>query len=180
VKINSKPILGVSSCLLGEPVRYDGTGKHALELIAQLRQRFELRGFCPEVAIGLGVPRETIELIASDSGEIRCVGTKTAELDVSGRLRASVEQQRLYFSQLSGYLVKARSPSCGLDSTPLYGAGPPGQRERVGYSSGLFTAALQACFPHMPIAQEDTLADRLALQDFEARVQGYYHQYIKR
>jgi len=180
VKINSKPILGVSSCLLGEPVRYDGTGKHALELIAQLRQRFELRGFCPEVAIGLGVPRETIELIASDSGEIRCVGTKTAELDVSGRIRASVEQQRLYFSQLSGYLVKARSPSCGLDSTPLYGAGPPGQRERVGYSSGLFTAALQARFPHMPIAQEDTLADRLALQDFEARVQGYYHQYIKR
>jgi uncharacterized protein YbbK (DUF523 family) len=161
-------------------VRYDGTGKHALELVAVLRERFELRGFCPEVAIGLGVPRETIELIASDGGDIRCVGTVTVELDVSERLSASVDTQLALFAQLSGYLVKARSPSCGLDSTPFYSAGPPGQRTPIGHDSGLFTAALRKRFPQLPIAQEDTLADPLALDRFMAQTEQYYRQHIER
>ena len=161
-------------------MRYDGTGKHALELVTVLKQRFELRGFCPEVAIGLGVPRETIELIASDGGDIRCVGTVTEALDVSERLRASVERQQTRFADLSGYLVKARSPSCGLHSTPLYRAGPPGQRAPIGYSSGLFTATLQKHFPQLPIAQEDTLANPWALADFMAQAQRYYHERIER
>ncbi len=161
-------------------MRYDGTGKHALELVTVLRRRFELRGFCPEVAIGLGVPRETIELIASDSGAIRCVGTVTAELDVSERLSASVDSQLAWFAPLSGYLVKARSPSCGLDSTPLYSAGPPGLRTLIGHSSGLFTAALRASFPQLPIAQEDTLTDPLALEHFMTQAEQYYRQHIER
>lgn len=178
--INVKPIVGVSSCLLGEAVRYDATDKHAGTLIEQLSQHFELRGFCPEVAVGLGIPRETIELIGTDKGEIRCVGTKTADLDVSDRLRDIVEQQRQDFAGLSGYLAKARSPSCGLDSTPLHSAGPPGGRAVVGVSSGLFTAALRHAFPELPIAQEDTLADRDMLEAFVMRTQSYYHQYIER
>jgi len=165
---------------LGEAVRYDGTDKHAQALLLVLKTRFEVRGFCPEVAIGLGVPRETIQLVKSDEGIVRCVGTATAELDVSERLRASVEGQKRWFGQLSGYLVKARSPSCGLDSTSLYSAAPPGQRKLIGHSSGLFTAALQEHFPHLPIAQEDTLKDPLALKDFMARALSYYHEYIER
>ena len=175
MNINAKPILGVSSCLLGEAVRYDGTDKYAGTLVEHLSAHFELRGFCPEVAIGLGIPRETIELVASDSGEIRCLGTQTAELDVSTPLRASVVKRQAEFSELSGYLVKARSPSCGLGSTPLYGAGPPGKRKLVGYSSGLFTASLSEYFPNLPIAQEDNLADALMLETFVARIKNYYH-----
>lgn len=180
MSINAKLIVGVSSCLLGEAVRYDGTDKHAETLIERLSEHFEVRGFCPEVAAGLGIPRETIELIASDSGEVHCVGTKTAELDVSESLRASFEQQREAFAQFSGYLVKARSPSCGLGSTPLYSKAPPGKRELLGYSSGLFTAALSDCFPNLPIAQEDELSDALRLEAFVERIKRYYSQYIKR
>lgn len=161
-------------------MRYDGTGKHAKVLEERLSERFELRGFCPEVAIGLGVPRETIELIATDAGDIRCVGTVTAELDVSECLSACVDHPLAWFASLSGYLVKARSPSCGLDSTTLYSAGPPGERTPIGYSSGLFTAALRKRFPQLPIAQEDTLADPLALEHFMAQAEQYYRQHIER
>ena len=169
----SKPLLGISSCLLGEAVRFDGTDKRADKLLAVLGRHFELRGFCPEVEIGLGVPRETIHLISTDAGAIRCVGTQSAELDVTERLGACARRQSPWLAIICGYVFKARSPSCGLQSTPLYQRQPNGDLQQRQLTSGLFAGGVAEQLPSLPLIQEDTLTDPQALQCFIDRALQY-------
>ena len=85
-------LIGISSCLLGEQVRYDTGHKHHSYITKTLGEYFTFRPFCPEMAIGLGTPRETIRLVEADDG-IRAVGTKTEGHDVTERLRDNAEKQ---------------------------------------------------------------------------------------
>ena len=76
--------IGISSCLLGERVRFDSGHKNHSYITQTLSEYFEFRPFCPEVTIGLGIPREPIRLVADEpGGAVRCVGTKNAEMDVT-------------------------------------------------------------------------------------------------
>lgn len=85
--------IGISSCLLGANVRFDSGHKKNAYITGVLQGYFEFVSFCPEVEIGLGIPRETIRLI-SVNDEIRCVGTKNTDLDVTEKLYDVAEKQK--------------------------------------------------------------------------------------
>ncbi len=122
--------IGVSSCLMGQEVRFDSGHKKNAYINGVLKDYFEFLPFCPEVEIGLGIPREPIRLVSSD-GDIRCVGTKNNELDVTVALRDTAEQQKSWHSELCGYIVKKDSPSCGMERVKLYNDDMP-TRKGVG------------------------------------------------
>src|SRR3546814_842407 len=112
---NKRPRVGVSACLAGQRVRYDGDTRPAAAL-AHLKDQLELFLVCPEVAIGLGVPRPPIQLVELD-GERRVTGVAAPHTDVTDALRALVEQLP---DDLCGFILKARSPSCATGSAPVY------------------------------------------------------------
>ncbi|MBL4866349.1 MAG: DUF523 domain-containing protein [Pseudomonadales bacterium] len=116
-----KPVIqiGVSSCLLGEKVRYDGGHKQNAYIIQTLGKYFEFKSFCPEMSIGLGVPRETLRIIETSSGH-RCVRVIDSSFDVTDQLTQLADEQRHWPSGLCGYVFKKGSPSCGIGGGKLY------------------------------------------------------------
>src|SRR3990170_6839262 len=101
--------LGISSCLLGQKVRFDGNHKHDSFLTGTLGEHFEWVPVCPEVAIGLGIPRPPIRLVGSPEAP-RAVGVKDVSLDVTDKLAAYGRRQSCQLDDLSGYVFKSNSP----------------------------------------------------------------------
>ena len=104
--------VGISACLLGSPVRFNGGHKESRLCSETLARHFEFVPVCPEVAIGLGTPREPIRLVG-DPDSPRAVGTVHPELDVSEALTAYGKQIARELSDISGYILMQKSPSCG-------------------------------------------------------------------
>ena len=149
---NRKPPVLVSACLLGEPVRYDGGHKRHAWLVERLLPEITMVAVCPEVGIGLGVPRPPIQLVESETG-VRARGVEDPGLDVTDTLNAYGRQQA--HDWLCGAILKSRSPSCGLGTTPLFDA----DGHETGLGSGLFAASLQAALPGLPCIDEAGLDD---------------------
>mgnify|MGYP000250572184 FL=1 len=167
----SKIKVGISSCLLGEKVRFDSGHKKNAYVTDTLNDYFEFTPFCPEVSIGLGIPRETIRLVTVDE-EIRCVGTKSPDLDVTEELYQSADDQRGWHAELSGYILKKDSPSCGMERVKLYKGIEKGQMaEKSGV--GLYAKRLMENFPHLPIEEEGRLSDPRLRENFIQRVYIY-------
>ena len=158
--------LGVSSCLLGEEVRYDGGHRRDAFLTDVLGPFVEWVPVCPEVEIGLGVPRPPIRLVGDPTAP-RLQVEKTGE-DLTSRMRrwASGRLGELAALGLHGYVLKRGSPSCGLVRVRVYGEdGSPG---RVG--RGLFAAALTDALPLLPVEEEGRLTDAGIRESFIERV----------
>ena len=119
--------IGVSSCLLGDRVRYDGGHKKHSYIVDTLGEYFSFRPFCPEMAIGMGVPRETIRII-DENNQLRVRGVKVAALDVTDELIECANQERHWHESLCGYIVKKDSPSCGMERVKVYRKGHPEKR----------------------------------------------------
>jgi uncharacterized protein YbbK (DUF523 family) len=159
----SRPRVGISRCLLGEAVRYDGTDKRADDLLQQMGEHVEWVPVCPEVEIGMGTPREPIHLVAAADGvvsgseRVRLVGVESGT-DWTERMDAWARERvrGLQALHLSGYIFKARSPSCGIGDIP-----------------GLFARAVVQAMPDLPIADEDDLADPYARGEFLRRVRAH-------
>lgn len=162
-----KIILGVSSCLLGEKVRFDSGHKKNQYLVNVLNDYFEFRPFCPEMAIGLGVPRESIRLVERNNNVI-CIGTKNTSLDVTKQLSDIADVQQEWHQKISGYILKKDSPSCGMERVRLYKTEIP---ERTGV--GIYAKRLMANFPHLPIEEEGRLNDLPLRENFIQRVYIY-------
>ncbi len=156
--------IAVSACLLGERVRYDGAQKRH-SLIMQLAQEFTLLPFCPEVAIGLGVPRTPVQLVMTSAG-IRARGVTDSDHDISDRLQAYAREQSEVLMTCAGLILKSRSPSCGLGSTPLFNE----QNEPIGKTNGLFAAALQNGLPELLMVEESALSTDNDIRVFVERV----------
>lgn len=156
--------IGISSCLLGHAVRFDGGHKHHSYITSTLGQYFDFIPFCPEAEIGLGIPREPIRLQLKD-GQVHCVGTRTTSLDVTERLRDCADQQRAWQSDLCGYIFKKDSPSCGMERVRLYRDNMP---ERVGH--GIYAARCMENFPNLPVEEEGRLGDPKLRENFIQRV----------
>jgi uncharacterized protein YbbK (DUF523 family) len=164
--LHNRPRVGISSCLLGEAVRYDGGHKRDSLLVEELGHQVEWVPVCPEVEMGLGIPRPPMRLVLL-GGETRLITPSTAA-DHTQSMRAWSAQRldELASANLCGYVLKSRSPSCGLASVPLFDdRGSP-----TGEASGLFAAALLARFPDLPIEEETALADPVRRADFLSRV----------
>ncbi|MGD0117844.1 MAG: DUF523 and DUF1722 domain-containing protein [Candidatus Binatus sp.] len=168
-----RPIrIGVSSCLLGEQVRFDGGHKRSDFLAATLGRFVEFVPVCPEMEIGLGVPRESIRLVRDDKDAraIRLVGNKTG-LDHTDKMNAFAERRTIALGRedLCGYVLKKDSPSCGMERVRVYG--PSGMPTRDG--TGLYAAALMRKFPSLPVEEEGRLNDPHLRENFVERVFAY-------
>lgn len=163
--------IGISSCLMGENVRFDSGHKKNAYVTGILNDYFDFSPFCPEVSIGLGIPRETIRLVNVDD-ETRCVGTKSADLDVTEKLYQSADDQKGWHAELSGYILKKDSPSCGMERVKLYKGIEKGQMaEKSGI--GLYAKRLMENFPHLPVEEEGRLGDAKLRENFIQRVYIY-------
>lgn len=150
--------IGISACLLGQAVRYDGAHKRHDLLLAEAGAQVRWIAVCPEVELGLGIPREPIELVTT--GEVVRLVTVHSKRDLTVTMTAWAARRldQLEQSPLAGYVLKERSPSCGL--------AVPGGR-------GMFAAALLARFPALPVIEAAALADRTACREFLARARAY-------
>jgi len=159
--------IGISSCLMGEQVRFDSGHKRNAYINGILSSFFEFTSFCPEVDIGLGIPREPIRLVSIDD-DVRCVGVKTPDLDVTEDLYRSADEQQAWQRDLCGYILKKGSPSCGMERARLYKGDIP---DRTGV--GLYAARLMQNFPDLPVEEEGRLEDPVLRENFIQRVYIY-------
>lgn len=159
--------LGISSCLLGQRVRYDGKHKRDAYIAGILARDFEFVPVCPEVAIGLGVPRAPIELVGAASAP-RALGVEDPALDVTRPLAAHGRRMARALPDISGYIFKSRSPSCGIAKVVVRGSG-----QRTG-ASGIYAAAFMAARPLLPVEDEDRLKDAQVRENFIQRVRVYH------
>lgn len=147
-----RPRVGVSRCLLGDTVRYDGGHKYEPSVIDTLGADVEWVPVCPELEVGMGVPREPVHLSARDDGSgVRLLGVES-RIDWTERMHQWARQRldALAALKLAGFVLKSRSPSCGLRDVPVHGA-PVGR--------GLFAELLVEAMPDLPVEDEEMLRD---------------------
>jgi uncharacterized protein YbgA (DUF1722 family)/uncharacterized protein YbbK (DUF523 family) len=162
---SSKPLVGISSCLLGQQVRFDGGHKKDGWITGPLGAFFDFLPVCPEVGIGLGVPRPTIHLVG-DPARPRALGSKDASLDVTARLEAFGIAQLPHLEGLSGYILKSKSPSCGMARVPV--TSEKGMPAKVGV--GIYARVLLERMPLLPVEEEGRLNDPVLRENFVTRV----------
>ena len=147
--------------MLGDAVRYDGQSKPCAIIIEQLSKQFELIPICPEVEAGLPIPRPPVQLTGSIKAP-RLIGRDNPDIDITDLMRDYCEKKIPSLNELNGFILKSRSPSCGLHSTPVFISG----WRITNTSSGIFARALQAAYPTMPIIEETQLEFPDALDNF--------------
>ncbi len=161
--------IGVSACLLGQAVRFDGGHKRDTFLTDLFGRYIEWVPVCPEVELGLGIPRPTLRLERKE-GAIRLLMPKTGD-DHTGAMRVYARRRlaQLAAEDLCGYVLKKDSPSCGMERVKVYeGAGAPARSGR-----GVFAEALLERFPHLPVEEEGRLNDPRLRENFIERVFAY-------
>jgi uncharacterized protein YbgA (DUF1722 family)/uncharacterized protein YbbK (DUF523 family) len=162
--------IGISSCLLGEQVRFDGGHKRDSFLVGTFGRFVEFVPVCPEVEMGLEVPRDTLRL-ERRLGQVRLVMPKTGE-DHTEAMQAYARRRvhELQTQSLSGYVLKKDSPSCGMERVRLYDEnGVPAKTGR-----GLFAEALLERFPTLPVEEEGRLGDARIRENFIKRVFAFH------
>ena len=162
--------LGISSCLLGQEVRYDGGHKRDRFLTDVLGDYVTWVPVCPEVEIGLGTPRPTIRLERVEDGSARLVMPSTGE-DLTDRMveYADDRVRRLEKHDLAGYVLKKDSPSCGMERVKVRDSN--GMPSRTGV--GTFTAELLRLVPDLPVEEEGRLNDARLRENFITRIFAY-------
>lgn len=164
--------IGVSACLLGANVRFDGGHKRSDFLADTLGSMVEFVPVCPEVEIGLGVPRETLRLVSDGSTArgARLV-TNNTSIDYTEKMNSYAQRRVIALGRedLSGYVLKKDSPSCGMERVRIYGSSEMPTRR----GSGLFAAALMGRYPSLPVEEEGCLNDPHMRENFVERVFAY-------
>jgi len=161
--------IGISSCLVGQPVRFDGNHKHDHYITGTLGTVFEFVPVCPEVGIGLGTPRPTIHLVGTAEAP-RAVGVKVADLDVTDKLVRYGQRMAGKLTELSGYIFKSKSPSCGMERVRLYDGKGGGSKQGV----GLYAREIMQAHPLLPVEEEGRLGDPLLRDNFLECVFTYH------
>ncbi|MGJ7513574.1 YbgA family protein [Pseudomonas baetica] len=165
----AKPKIAISACLMGAEVRYNG-GHKASRLCSQiLTDHFDFVSVCPEVAIGLGIPREPIRLVG-DPDQPEAVGTVDRELNVTRALADYGQQMAVNLGDICGYIFMQKSPSCGLERVKVYRAN--GTRLDDG-GRGIYAQAFCALHPDLPVEEDGRLNDPVLRENFLTRVFAY-------
>ncbi|MDX9720071.1 MAG: DUF523 domain-containing protein [Myxococcota bacterium] len=160
-------MMGVSACLAGERVRYDGK----LRPCAWLREQaanVEWCLVCPEVELGLGVPREPIELYRDGDGIALRTVHSAQELGEAMRAWCEQKLEALEGLGLCGFVLRARSPSCGVGNVPIYR-----DDSNLEYGDGLFAAALRRRWPSLPLILDEELSDPQRAEAFLRAARAY-------
>ena len=160
--------IGISSCLLGQNVRFDGGHKRDSYITGTLSQYFEFHPFCPEMGIGLGTPRPPLHLEKIDNA-VRCTGVKDNTVDVTERLRDYAEHQKNLHADLCGYILKKDSPSCGMEKVKIYANDIPNRK-----GVGIYAEEMMRNNPLLPVEEEGRLGDAALRENFIQRVYVLY------
>lgn len=164
--------LGVSTCMLGELVRYDGGHCRDDFLMIELAPFVNFVPVCPEMEIGLPAPRPTMRIVRGPGGDDRLVVPSTGE-DLTERMRAYAAKRigELRALELDGYVLKKSSPSCGLERIKIY-ATAAGKGDSVvdRKGRGLFARALIEQWPQLPLEEDGRLNDFRLRESFIERV----------
>ncbi|MEQ1895777.1 MAG: DUF523 and DUF1722 domain-containing protein [Vicinamibacterales bacterium] len=164
--------VGISACLLGDQVRFDGGHKRDPFLIDTMGPFVDWVKVCPEVEAGMGTPRESIRLV-EDDGRLRLLTVRTG-MDHTAAMKGWTARRvrELAAEDLCGFVVKKDSPSCGMVRVKVYG--PPGTTGPAGrHGRGMFTGALMDAFPNLPVEEEGRLSDPRLRENFIERVFAY-------
>jgi len=158
--------IAVSACLLGHRVRYDGEEKANNFILTELSRKFAIISLCPETGIGMPVPRPPIQLNRVKD-KIQAQTIHPPHHNYSEELRQYAQKLIPYLSNIAGYVFKARSPSCGVGTTPL-------RNETV---NGIFAHDLLSAFPQMPIIDESLLETKEQQVLFIDRINQFYRNH---
>ena len=184
----SKPRIGISSCLLGNKVRHDGSHKYDPFITRTMGRHVEWIPVCPEFEVGMGVPREAVRLIGSPDRP-KMIADRTGKDWTRQMETYSAKRVReLKAMNLSGYILKKNSPSCGMEKIRVYPVQPRGVKDltsteyrvygQTGTSNrkgrGLFAQTLMTRLPLLPVEEEGRLYDPGLRENFIERVFGYY------
>jgi uncharacterized protein YbgA (DUF1722 family)/uncharacterized protein YbbK (DUF523 family) len=162
--------VGISSCLLGMTVRYDSGHKRDRYSTDVLSEYFQFVNVCPEVEVGMGVPREAVRLVGT-AEDTRMVGGKTGKDWTEKVVAFNAKRAReLEKENLSGYILKKDSPSCGMERVKVYNEKGYAEKNAV----GMWPRALKKQFPLLPLEEEGRLNDHRLRENFIVRVFAYH------
>ena len=162
--------IGISACLAGDSVRYNGGHTQSRLCLDVLSEHFNFKTFCPEVAAGFGIPRPTMRLIGNpDAPQLVFSNDESADLTEQQVDGYAKELPKL--GGLDGYILMKNSPSCGLERVKVYQ--PNGHPHEI-RTAGLFAQALKDRYPLMPIEEEGRLHDPKLFDNFVVRVYAYH------
>ncbi len=161
----ARPAVFVSRCLGFAACRYDGVAIGD-DLVAAMRPHVDFRAVCPEMALGLGVPRERIRLVRAGRA-LRLVQPATGR-DLTNLMTHFADLRLNSANGLHGFIFKSRSPSCGVSDAKRYSRADA--KNPVGLGAGLFAAAALRKFPDLPIEDETRLADPRLREHFLTRL----------
>ena len=173
--METKPKIAISSCLVGHEVRFDGGHKQFRYATESLATYFDFIPLCPEVAIGLGIPRPTIRLIKRENDITEAVSNADRSLRYTEALSAYGRETAPSLHGVSGYILKKDSPSCGMTRVKVYqdNDGPP---DRTGV--GIYAKEIIEAHPNLPIEEEGRLNDTRLRENFLERV-FLYHRWLR-
>jgi uncharacterized protein YbbK (DUF523 family) len=163
-----KPVIAISRCLLGEPVRYDGQARPVSWIIDILSQHCEFLPVCPELEAGFGVPRPPIRLLQKGDN-LRVVSVEDPGDDKTEKLELASKAVLAEIQAADGLILKARSPSCGVGDTPVFDEA--GVESSVG--AGVFTRMCLMTHPGFPVIDEQGLASEAGRLRFLIQVFRY-------
>ncbi|MFY0729311.1 YbgA family protein [Pseudomonas sp. NFX15] len=165
----TKPKIAISACLLGHDVRYDGGHKESRLCSRTLADYFDFVPVCPEVAIGLGIPRQPIRLVGN-AEKPQALGTRDLTLDVTQPLAAYGQKMAAELGDICGYIFMHKSPSCGLERVKVYHAN--GAPIDAG-GRGIYAQAFCLQQPDLPVEEDGRLNDPVLRENFLTRVFAY-------
>lgn len=162
--MNNRPLVAVSACLLGHAVRYDGQHKYAHLLVKELEHHCQLIALCPEVEIGLGIPRAKIQLTQVGS-TIKVLKTDEMNVDVATNL-ATYARKFVNQYSLSGMVLQDKSPSCGIGNVNLFSE----SGKKIGLGTGAFASAIIKLLPSLQVVQASQLHNKIDIQTFLKKI----------
>ena len=162
--------IAISSCLLGNKVRFDGGHKQSKYCLNTLSDWFDYQPICPEMGIGMPAPRPPIRLIEDDDKDIRVVQVDDHSYDVTDELKAFAKEKLHDLNDVCGYIVIRNSPSCGMERVKVYhqNGNPAGRSDR-----GVYINEIMSERPELPVEEEGRLQDAKLRENFITRVFAY-------
>jgi len=167
---HTRPVMGIGSCLAGNAVRYNGQTKSPNQHVRNIAGHFELRPFCPEMGIGMGVPRPPIHLVG-DGDRVRALDVDSHRHDFTDRLAGYAATVLSLAPELCGYILVKGSPSCGYERVKRFN---PDGRGVASDLQGIYARALAAADPLLPLEDDGRLNDAGLRESFVTRAYTYH------